>query len=305
MSLRWFTVVVLLTAAGVAQAELLIADSGGDRIMLFDDQTGAVIDANWLTDVGAVGWFFTTPKEAMLVGNEIWVSDQVADAIHRFDLGRNFLGSVTAHPLGGTLDNLRGLGFDGTTVYQTVWPSTTTRRGIARYDTAGTPLGFHALNASLFDVTPFQGDLLISNETTDDIERWTTTGTFVGVFRDNVVYPQQIAVLADGSVLTVSSIAASGIEGVYHLNADGSLRAFIDTEPIEEMVPRSAYLLGSGAYLIGTSQGVYRAQFNGVGYDFTLVLGSVDAQYINYIPEPSTALLLALAGLAALRRKRA
>jgi hypothetical protein len=270
---------------------------------MFDEVTGAPLDLNWLTDIGAQGWVFSTPKEALLVGNEIWVADQVADAIHRFDLDRNFLGSVTAHPTGGTLDNLRGLGFDGTTVYQTVYPSTTTRRGVARYDTAGNPLGFHALNASLFDAEPFQGDLLISNEGTDDIERWTKTGTFVSTFAANVVYPQQVAALADGSVLTVSSIASTGVEGVYHFNADGTLRTFIDTEPIEqigETVPRGAYLLGDGGYLLSTSTGIWKAVYNGASYDFSLMSGDVaDGQFINYIPEPAALLLLlAAAGLA-------
>lgn len=298
------SVAALLVAAAPAAGELLIPDSGNDRIMLFSDVNGEVLDLNWLTDIGAVGWVFTTPKEAMLVNNEVWVADQVADAIHRFDLNRNYLGSITAHPDGGVLDNLRGLGFDGSTVFQTVYPSTSTRRGVARYDAAGTPLGFHALAASLFDAEPFQGDVLISNETTDDIERWTSTGTFVGVFADNIVFPQQVAVLADGSVLTVSSIANPGIEGVWHFNADGTLRTYISTEPIEEMVPRGAYLLRNGNYLIATSTGVYTAAWNGVSYEFKLMAGGVDAQYINYIPEPGTAGLAALGALALLRRRR-
>jgi len=261
--------------------------------MMFDDQSGALIEADWLTDVGAVGWVFSTPKEAMLIDQEVWVADQVADAIHRFDLDRNFLGSITAHADGGTLDNVRGLGFDGTTVYQTVYPSTTSRRGVVWYDTSGTPLGWHALNASLFDVEPFQGDLLYSNETTDDIERRTTTGMLLGVFAPNVIFPGQVARLADDSVLAVSSISTAGVEGVYHFNSDGSLRTFIDTEPLEEMVPRSAYLLGDGGYLIGTSTGVYKAVYNGSSYNFSTMLAGVDAQFINYIPEPATMALLA------------
>jgi len=294
---------IVVACAAPATAKLMIPDSGvGDRIMLFDDYDGTPIDLNWLTDAGAQGWYFTTPKEAIVVNDEIWVADQVADAIHRFDMDLNFLGSITAHPLGGVLDNIRGLGFDGQTVYQTVWPSTTTRRGVARYDTSGNPLGFHALNASLFDVAPWRSGLLYSNETTDDIEIYTPTGTFVGVFAADVVFPQQVSVLADGSVLTVSSIANPGVEGVWHFNADGTLRTYISTEPIEEMVPRGAYLLRDGGYLIATSTGVYKAVWTGSQYTFTLMAGGVDAQYINYLPEPTTALLTVL-GMLVLRRR--
>ena len=103
------------------------------------------------------------------------------------------------------------------------------------------------------DVEPFAGDLLVSNSTTDRIERWTTAGVFVGVFAAGVVFPQQVLRLADGSVLTVSSIATPGVEGVYHFNPDGSLLRFIDTEPLKgsfgEMVPRGAFLLGEALSL--------------------------------------------------------
>lgn len=287
MKLFALFVAVTLLGTTVAVAELMIPDSGtGDRVMLFSSVDGSLIDANWITDAGAVGWFFTTPKEASVIGSEIWVSDQVADAIHRFDLDRNFLSSITAHPGGGVLDNLRGFGSDGTSVYLTVMPTSTTLRGIAVYDTSGNPTGFFAFNASFFDAEPFMGDLLVSSSTSNDIERHSAEdGTFISNFATDITFPQGVHVLDDDSVITVSTIAAAGIEGVYHFNADQSLRLYINTEAAKlqfgELVPRAAWLLDDNNYLITTSDGVIKYIVETGAFE--MVLAAVDAQFIGPI----------------------
>ncbi|MGE0481485.1 MAG: hypothetical protein AB7Q17_13540 [Phycisphaerae bacterium] len=286
-STAWIAAATAWAWVGAATADLMIPDSGtGDRIMLFDDQTGALIDADWLTDIGAVGWAFTTPKEAMLVNDEIWVADQVTDGVHRFDREGNFLSSITAHPGGGVLDNIRGIGSDGTTVYVTVFHGTAALRGIATYDTSGTPLSFWPISASLFDVEPFAGDVLIANEGPDNIERYTTAGAFINNFATGVIFPQQILVLDDGSVIAVSSISTAGIEGVYHYEPDGALRRYINTESAKmqfgELVPRGAYLLGDGNYLVATSIGVFK--FDSTTEMWSSILTGVNAQYITYLP---------------------
>ena len=88
----------LTLVSATASAELMMPDSrDGDRIMLFNDFNGALIDANWITDAGGQ-FIFTNPREAMQIGNQIWVTDQIADTVTRFDLNRNFFGTITAHP---------------------------------------------------------------------------------------------------------------------------------------------------------------------------------------------------------------
>ncbi len=306
-----FAVCGLAGAAPVSLAQLMVPDSGaGDRVMLFSEFDGSVIDLNWITDLGAP-FAFSTPKEARVIGNQIWVSDQVADAIHRFDLGRNFLGSVTAHPSGGVLDNLRGFGSDGSRVYLTISPTTTSLRGVAIYDFNGNPTGFFpglTTSASLFDAAVFQGDLLITNSTTNNVERWSTAGVFQSNFATGITFPQQVDVLPDGSVITVSTIAANGVEGVYRFNPNGSLHTFIDTQGLKnifgEAVPRAAWLLGDGGYMITTSIGVYKAVGSGSSWTFTQIVGGVDAQYINPVPTPGAAGLALVGAAAALRRRR-
>lgn len=314
---RFAAVGALFAPVSFVQAQLMVTDSGaGDRVMLFSSQDGALIDANWITDAGAVGWQFTTPKEAAVVGNEIWVSDQVADSIVRFDSNRQFIGIINQLAGGaGTFDNLRGFGYDGSRVYLTMFHGTTSLRGVVTIDAAtATSTGFFAVGTnSLFDAQPFGGDLLIANSTTNNIERRNaSTGALISNFATGVTFPQQVAEMADGSIISVSSIAAAGIEGIYHHNADGSLRRYIDTEGLKvgagEQVPRGAWVLGNGDYLVTTSIGVFTLRPTGAGpldYTFSPVITGVDAQYVNQVPEPAAAAVaLALAGLAAVRRKR-
>jgi len=280
-------------AASAASAQvpaLMVVDSGADRVMLFSKVDGSLIDANWITDADAVGWVFTTPKEAISVGSEVWVSDQVADAIHRFDaVTREYVGSITTMPSGALLDNIRGMGFDGTTVYLTQFHGTTTNRGVVMFATDGTPVGFFPVPTSSwswFDVEPFEGDLLISSSSTNDVRRYTTDGAPVSVFAPGITFAQQVSRQADGSIITVASIAAAGVEGVYHFNADGTLRRFIDTENLKqhigEQVPRGAYQLDDGGYLIATDRGVYKAVEVSEGFfSFEAMFAGADAQFIN------------------------
>jgi hypothetical protein len=230
-----------------------------------------------------VGWAFFSPWEARVIGDEIWVCDQVEDAIHRFDMDRNYLSSITAHPGGGIIDNLRGFGSDGSNVYLCLFHSDTSLRGIAVYDTLGNPTNFLPVSASLFDVAPFMGDLLVSSSTSNDVERRSAAdGSLISIFAADVTFPQYIEVLEDDSVIAVSTIAPAGVEGVYHFNADGTLRLFIDTEPAKlafgQILPHAAWLLDDGNYLITADGGVLK-------YDvelgtFSMILPAVDAQFI-------------------------
>jgi hypothetical protein len=93
---------------------------------------------------------------------------------------------------------------------------------------------------------------------------------------------------------------------VYHFNPDGTLRRFIDTEPLKsqfgEQVPTGAWQLGDGNYLISTGIGIFK--YNVAPNTFAQVLGGVGGQYINPIPEPGGVVALTCAALLALRRRR-
>lgn len=278
---------IVVTCMGSAQAQLMIPDFRRDRVMLFDAQDGDVLDLNWITDTGAVGWVFTSPKEARVVGDEIWVSDQVADAVHRFTMARTFIGSITNHFLTGVrLDNVRGFGDDGARVYLTVLGNATAERGVVVYNHSGLAVDFYPGSGSYFDAEPFGTSLLVTSSTSGNVERW-QNGMLVGAFATGLPQPQQVNVMPDGSVITVSSNASPEVEGVYHYNADGSVRRFIATEALKgqvgELTPRGAIELGDGNYLLTTDVGVFRT-VGGPGGAFALVQGNVDAQYVVPMP---------------------
>jgi hypothetical protein len=328
MALRsWALTGALACALGLAapspaaaQVAFIIPDSGtGDRVMLFDAD-GNLTNANWITDASPL-FELTTPKEAIAIGGEVWVSDQVADAVHRFGLdfvSPTYLGSITTDASGNTLDNIRGLGDDtyfnaGRTVFLTRFHGTPALRGTVVIDApTATPTGFFpapATSGSFFDVEPIgNGEMLVSNSATDDIERYRRSdGAFLGTFAQNLTLPQQVARMVDGSIVTVASVAAAGVEGVYHFNSDGTLRRYIDTSPLEAMfgaqTPQGAHAMSGGDYLIGASDGVFR--YSVATNTFTEIIGGVSGQYVNpiWIPEPAALGTVACAGLLALRRR--
>jgi hypothetical protein len=183
------------------------------------------------------------------------------------------------------------MGIHGTSVYLTIDPSANANSGVVIYDFAGTPTGFFMgapAGASLFDVADFGDELLISNSTSNDIERYSTAGAFLGIFQAEITFPQQVESLPDGTIIGVATIAANGVEGVYHWNADGSLIRFIDTEILKvafgEHVPRAAWPLGDGNYLVASSTGVYK--YDVASNTFTDIIKGVDGQYINPITLP-------------------
>lgn len=324
MSRRFFAnaffvaLALIAPSRAFAQVNLIIPDSANDRVMLFSAFDGSMINENWITDASPL-FEFSTPKEAAIVLGEVWVSDQVEDAIHRFGFsggpGPTYLGSITSDATGNTLDNIRGFGFDDitdqTNLYLTRFHDTSALRGTVVINAVTkTATGFFPAptTGGFFDAEIVGGELLISNSATDDIERYRRSdGAFLGTFALNCTLPQQVARMPDGSIVTVASVAAAGVEGVYHFNADGTLRRYIDTAPLEAMfgtqTPQGAWVLAFGDYLIGASDGVFR--YSPATNTFTEIIGGVSGQYVNpiWLPEPGALGLLACAGLLALRRR--
>lgn len=298
-------IAAVLLGAGTASAQMLVVDSTGDRVMMFSSVDGSLIDANWLSDAGAVGWQFSTPKEAQRIGNEIWVADQVEDAVLRFDLNRNYLGSITTGVGGVALDNLRSLGTDGSTVWVTSDGGGVTDT-VTAYDTSGNALSSFTVNGSSpFDCEPFMGDLLITDSGAHAVLRHDMGGGFVNNFATGISFPEQLVVLSDNSVIVADAIDADGIEGVWHYNADGSVRAYLDTQDIGGPTVRGGNMLDNGDYILAASNGVWTAHYNGASFDYTLITADANGQYVTrMIPTPGALALLGFVPLATLRRRR-
>ncbi len=109
----WMLAVLTLAAAPAAaqQSVLLAVDTRLNRVMTLSPFDGTVLNANFITDAGPSGLYdFQTPRAAIQVNNEIWVTDQGpnVNAIFRFDHDGGFLGRIGGNTAGGGLSNVRG-----------------------------------------------------------------------------------------------------------------------------------------------------------------------------------------------------
>lgn len=293
---------VLCTCAAVALTNtagaqfLAIPDSTGDRIMTFDPFDGSLINPDFILDGNGVGYDFQTPKDAIGVGNEIWVADQLSDEIYRFDLAGAFLGAIT-----GGMDNIRGMAFANNTVYVSNSGTNNGAPGdaVIMFDTAGNNLGSF-LAGDPFDILEYDGALLVSDIGGDDILRRGFNGTDLGVFHDSdgatgIDFPQQLAPRG-------TNVLAAGFsppDGLYEYDSSGAQVAFFGA--VDGL--RGAFVLGNGNILVTNGDGVWSLDPN---TDTAVqIVAGVSGQYINLIvPAPASAALLALGGLAALRRRR-
>lgn len=321
--MRALAVVAVLCGAATAtwaQAVLLVVDSRLNRVLTLDPMTGAVLNPNFITDANnAATYDFQTPRAAIQVGGEVWVSDQGpnSNAIYRFDLGGSFIGAIGGNVANGGLSNVRGLRFIGDTVYAVNAGTSNGAPGaaIVRIAASGQILGSFStlaaggtIGASPWDITPYGNELLVSDGTSRGLQRYALDGTYLGAFTPAAInnIPAQMFVRSNGNVL----MAANGSQplgsfGLYELDPSGAVvRSWAGTPGLGV---RGAYELGNGRYLISEAGGGSAARGlgtidpGGVGdnTNFQLILGSVNGGWVSaaVIPEPPAALLL-LAGLA-------
>ena len=293
-----------LTASATFGQGLLVVDSGNDRVSLLSSQAGNVLDANFLdiaAAAAAAGYAGgLTPIEAIEVGNEIWVSDQVADRIWRFDrTTRSYLGSVGE----GSLDNIRGMELVGNTLYVAQGSPGATGAGIVTVDVStntvtGSFVGRADGDFSYWDVLDFGGELLVSNSDSgnDGIERYAYDGTFLGILaasdgETSFDFIQQLAPTSAGTILAGGfSVPA----GVYEVAADGTI---LGTVAGVDFGPRGVVELGNGAIL--WTNGAW------VRTDSQIKLDNGQFRYITAttIPSPAVAGPLAMLAFSARRRR--
>ena len=232
------TALVLAVSFHAAQAQvaLMMPDSTNNRLVLFDPNDGSVTNPNFFALAGG------TPLHALQVGSEIWVSEQIGDRISRWDYTGTALGAVGAPPTGG-LDNVRGMGLIGGTLYVTNSGTANTAPGsaVVRFDTTGTNLGSFptaGLAPSPFGILEHPLGILVSSSTAgDDIHAFTLAGATAGTFHNSTSlnFAEQMDYAANGDVLAagfssnnvvrlnpttgalISSFAASGARGVWQL----------------------------------------------------------------------------------------
>lgn len=291
---------IVAAAASSAHAQfLMVPDSTGDRIMLFNEFDGSLINASFIVDGAGVGYDWQTPKDVIQVNNEIWVSDQLSDSITRFTTSGAFIANVT-----GGLDNIRGMAFAGGKVY--VSNSGTANGAPGQAIVVMSPAGTITSSTAVpdpFDVHEYNGELLISDIAGDDIRRYDFGLNFLGVFHNSdgttgIDFPQQLNTrFSNGNLLAAGF---SPPAGVYEYTPGGMQAG---APYVAGVGARGVYQLGNGNIMYTDGTGVY--SFNpSTGANTALITG-VSGQYINrLIPTPGAVSLAGLAMVAGLRRRR-
>jgi hypothetical protein len=314
-------VIVLGSALGPAHAQqqvLLAVDTGGNRVMTLDPTTGAVLNPTFIVDANSAATYdFQTPRAAIQVNNEIWVTDQSPsiNAIYRFNLAGGYVGTIGG--AAGGLSNVRGIRFIDGVVYAVNAGSTNGAPGAAlvRIDPNGTILGSFStlaasgtIGASPWDVVSYGGKLLVSDGTSRGLQLYNTDGSYVGAFSSAINnIPAQMFVRSNGNVLLAANGSTpTGSFGLYEIGSTGAvLRSWTGTPGLGV---RGVAELGNGKFLINEAGGGSATRGLGTidptgalnNSNFSLIQGNVNGGWISAavlpVPEPATALLM-LGGL--------
>jgi hypothetical protein len=264
--------------AAVAQSYLMIPDSASDKIMLFSPADGSLVNADFIVDTGASPFDFQTPKDAIQVGNEVWVSDQVSDAVFRFDLQGNYLSTIGGGAAGG-LDNIRGMALHNGIVYVSNdgGGNGSAVDTVFKFDAAtGAPAGSFTspLMSSPFDLLPLNADeLLVANFTSTNILKYTISTNSVSAWSSTTVpLAEQINRRASGRYIVAGFSGTTA--GLYEFDPDGNPGAYYAVPG-----PRGVYELANGNLLWTGSGGVNIYDVN--TQTSTQVFPTSGAQFIN------------------------
>jgi MYXO-CTERM domain-containing protein len=300
-----FAAATLLIAAGAAIAgpsNILAIDSNTDQVLLLNGFDGSVIDANFLDVASAASAAGTssTPIECIQVGNEFWVSDQIADRIWRFGADGTFLSDIGS----GQLNNIRGMHQVGDTVYVAMGSdSDVFNEGVITVNAntgaiTGQFNGRDGADTSYWDIVSVGNELLITNSDTgnDGVERYSLAGDYLGnlITSDGTTgldFGQQIFIRDNGNLLIGGFSPPSG---VWEYLADGTEVGIVAAL---DLGPRAAFDLGNGEIL--WSNGSFLATDS-----YTVAEGSFRFFTATNVPSPAPLALLGVGALTATRRRR-
>jgi len=237
ISIPIVSILAALALGSATQAQVVVTtNSASDTLVAFSPVDGSLLSSSVFPIADAIS------VSAIDVNNEVWISEQTATRIVRYDRCGNVVGVIGPTFPGGAINNIRGMAFVGGQVYVTNSGTTGGAFGnaIVVFDTAGnyvTNFTTTGLAPSPFSIMPFQGDLLVAASSgSDDVHRFSLAGASLGTFHDSTLsFAHQIAPASDGNVwlgvfttgsvvkldattgAILTSFPASGARGVFEL----------------------------------------------------------------------------------------
>lgn len=295
--------ILALASLALADPLLMVTDTTNDRIMLISANTGAVINNNFIDLKGHPEG--GTAMAAVVVGDQIWISDQSQDGVYRYSFdGTAFLGMV-----GGTYSSPAGIEVVGNVAYiadrgndRIVMVDALTATPIGTFnvgfDGSGTP--YDVLHVTHIGSGPalLIGDASSTGDA-DNIDLFSLSGTFLQTFHNSngssgIDSPQQLGLASYGRILCAGSVAPYGI---FEYNTDGTQANYW----ARTLSARGVYELRSGDVIFTDQNGIHK--INRATGEITDVATGFAARHIEYyIPEPA-ALAIGLLGALLLRRR--
>jgi len=249
LSLSLVAAMALATGSALQAQIVATANATTDKIMGFSPIDGSLVSSDVIS-VSPTG----TNISAIAVGLEIWVAEQIGDRVVRYDHGGNILGVIGPTFVGAGLDNIRGIALVNNTVYVTNSGTANGAPGsaVVAFDTAGNYLfHFATPNApSPFSVMSWQGDLLVTGSSNDDVHRYTLAGASVGTFHNSTLsFTHQLAPASDGNVWV--GVFTTGVVAKLDATTGAQLFSFPASSA------RGVYELQNGNVLWTNSSGVH------------------------------------------------
>ena len=272
------------TAKATTQNLLLVPEWTYDKVLAFDAVTGDLVDTAYIHSTYPI---LQSPKHAIQSpwGN-IFVSDQISDAVQEFDdTTKVFI--RTFAPAGGPnpniLDNIRGIALRPNKNLLVTVGSSANQNTVQEFDTTGGNLGtFMSTNLnSPFAILKRQNDYLVSNSSgTNDVIQFNLSGSFVSIFisSTNLTFAQQMINLPNGNIAIAGFSSPSGI--IFFDSSGNYLNSFTAVTG-----NRGIYKLGNGNFLTTNGTGVYEIDDTTGNLVRTIVSG-VNAQYIDLFVAP-------------------
>jgi hypothetical protein len=263
---------------------ILILESTNKRVMSFDPTTGNLINASFLSDPTHL----TTPIEVLQTHDKqfLLVSDQVSDAIFKYDLDGNFIEQFAPLPGGPTLDNLRGMEV-APNGHVLVTSGATTNKVVHEFDEAGNYVGVFIATGVGGLQDPFdiyyresQNDYLVACIGLDEVLRYDINGNPLGALTSSPMqFPEQIAEAANSNILVSGFSSPSG---AYEFTSAGGAVGYYSI--ITGL--RGIYELPNNNLLVTNGTGVYEITRTNVNVGAKIT--GVSGRYISFVEPPTT-----------------
>jgi|GEM_PF-2432746 len=261
---------------------ILILESTNKRVMSFDPVTGNLINANFFTD----NVNLSTPIEILQTPDKQYflISDQIKDAIMKYDLNGNFIGQFAPLPGGPTLDNLRGMEI-APNGHVLVTSGATANKVVHEFDAAGNYVGIFIATGVGGLQDPFdiyyresQNDYLVACIGLDEVLRYDITGAPLGALTaSSMQFPEQIAGAANSNILVAGFSSPSG---AYEFTSVGGAVGYYGI--VTGL--RGVYELPNNNLLVTNGTGVYEITRTNVNVGAKIT--GVSGRYISFVEPP-------------------